>query len=100
MADLRTFAPGYGTGITVAATTSSAANPLRPGAQAMVVTNRDATNDVYVRSGGSDAVATAADYLVPARAQIPLTRNQDDTHVAVVTVAGTASVHFIIGDGI
>lgn len=100
MADIRTFAPGYGTGVTISATTSSSATALRAGSNQIVVTNRDATNAVYVRTGDSAAVATAADYIVLPGAQVPLTRRFDDTHIAVVAAAGTAIVHAIIGDGI
>ncbi len=100
MADIRTFAPGYGTAVTIPATTSSTATELRPGSNQIVVTNRDATNAVYIRTGNANALASAADYIVMPGAQVPLTRRFDDTHIAVVTVAGTATVHVIIGDGI
>lgn len=100
MADIRTFAPGYGTAVTISATTTSSVTALRPGSNQIVVTNRDATNAVYVRTGDAGAVASAIDYIVMPGAQVPLTRRFDDTHVAVVAAAGTATVHVIIGDGI
>jgi hypothetical protein len=101
MADLRTFAPGFGTGITISATTSSSNTALRGGSQQVVVTNRDATNAIYFRTDDdSGAVATAADYIVLPGQQISITRAQDHAFIAVVAAAGTATVHAIIGDGI
>jgi hypothetical protein len=101
MADIRTFAPGYGTGITVAATTTSSNTALRGGSQQVCVTNKDAANAIYFRTTpASDAVATAADYIVLPGQQVSVTRAQDHAFIAIVTAAGTASVHVIIGDGI
>ena len=101
MADLRTFAPGYGTGITISATTTSSNTALRPGSQQVVVTNRDASNAIYCRvaPSGTD-VATAADYIVLPGQQVSLTRAQDYGFIAVIAASGTASVHVITGDGI
>jgi phage tail sheath gpL-like len=101
MSDIRTFAPGYGTGVTISATTTSSNTAIRPGSLTLCITNRDATNDVYVRStDGASDVATAADYVVMARQQVTITRNQHDAFIAVVAAAGTASVHVMLGDGI
>ena len=101
MADIRTFAPGYGTGVTIAATTTSSNTEIRPGSLSVCVTNFDATNVAYFRTSPlSTDVATAADYPVLPGQQVSVSKALDHDRIAVVTAAGTASVHVIIGDGI
>lgn len=102
MSDIRTFAPGYGTGITITASTTSSTTALRGGSQQVVVTNRDATNAIYFRTTPdiSGDAATAADYIVLPGQQVSVTRAQDHAFISVVSVAGTPAVHVIIGDGI
>ena len=101
MADLRTFAPGFGTGITVATTTTSSNTALRAGSQQVVVSNTDSTNIIYFRTTPDNAaVATAADYLVFPGQQVSITRAQDHAFIAIIAAAGTPSVHVITGDGI
>jgi hypothetical protein len=101
MTDIRTFAPGYGTGVTISTTTTSSNTALRPGSQQVVVSNTDNTNIVYIRTcPNSTDVATAADYLVFPGQQVSITRAQDHAFIALVAAAGTPSVHVIIGDGI
>ncbi len=102
MADIRTFAPGYGTGITITGATAPGNNTaLRAGSQQVVVTNTDSTNIIYFRTcAASTDVATTADYLVLPGQQVSVTRAQDHAFIAVVAAAGTPSVHVIIGDGI
>jgi hypothetical protein len=104
MADIRTFAPGYGTGIEFATSTTSTNQALRPGSQQVVVTNIDATNRVYFRTTaadtGTEGTATNADYCVLPGQQVSITRAQDHGRIAVVAAAGTPSVHVITGDGI
>lgn len=101
MADLRTFAPGYGTGITISTTTTSSNTALRAGSQQVVVTNIDATNAVYFRTTPDGAAsATSADYLVLPGQQVSITRAQDHAFIAAIAAAGTPSLHVITGDGI
>lgn len=101
MADIRTFAPGYGTGIVIATTTSSSNTALRAGSQQVVVTNTDSTNAIYFRTcPASTDTASNADYIVLPGQRVSVTRAQDHAFIAVVAAAGTPSVHVIIGDGI
>ena len=94
-----TFNPAGGTGGTLSATTSSSRAALTPGTQSIVVTNRG-SDYIYVRCGDSAVVATAADYCVTPGGQISLTKFQDLTHVAVLSVSGTQAVHVIAGEGV
>lgn len=104
MADLRSFAPGYGTGIEFATSTTSTNQALRAGSQGVVVSNLDSTNRVYFRttadSSGTNGAATSADYCVLPGQQVSITRAQDHGFIAVIAAAGTPSVHVITGDGI
>ena len=95
-----TFGPSWGRGVIRTTTTSSSRIAVGLGARVICVTNQDSTDAVYIRSGDSTVVATSADYPLPKDGQSTLTKNPGDTHVAVIAVAGTPSVHIIPGQGI
>ena len=99
MAAVYTFNPSYGTGVTVAPTASTANSAIRSGTQSLCFTNLG-TVTVYVRTGNSSEVATAADYPILAGQQVTVTRRQDDTHVAYITASGTGSLHIMGGEGV
>jgi len=94
-----TFAPHYGSGQTVTPTTTSASVQLGLGDKTIVLTNLSSSVVAYVRTGVSGVVATAADYPVPALAQVSISKPQDDTHIAFVTSALSSSLHIMSGEG-
>lgn len=94
----QSFTPIYGSGVTVAPTTTTASSSIGdPGATACI-TNLG-TNTVYVRLGESGVVATTADYPVYPGNQVMLAKQVDDTHVAYITAGDTGSLHIMSGDG-
>ena len=95
----QTFAPAYGSAILVASVTnSSAASAVGLGSKSLVVTNTGAAN-IYLRTGLSGAVATAADYILLPLSQVSISKPQDHTHIAYLTDTGTSSLHIIPGEG-
>lgn len=101
MSDIRTFAPGYGTGVTISASTTSSNTEIRPGSLSVCVTNTDNTHIIYFRTSPvSTDVATNKDYLVMPGQQVSVSKAGDHDRIAVLAASGTPSVHVIIGDGI
>lgn len=98
MTEVTTFAPSYTKGITVAPGTVSASSTIGAGSKSLCLTNLS-TTVCYVRVSSVAATATAADYPVPAGAQVSISKPQDDGIVSYVTAAGTASLHIIPGEG-
>ena len=95
-----TFGPSWGNAVINTTSTSSSRDAVGLKARVICVTNQDATDGVYVRSGDSSVVATSADYYLPANGSVTLTKDPQDTHVAVIAVANTPAVHIIPGQGI
>lgn len=93
-----TFAPSYTKGITVAPGIASASTTIGKGSKTLCLTNLS-TTVCYVRVSTGSATATAADYPVPAGAQVTISKPQDDDTVSYVTAAGTASLHILPGEG-
>jgi hypothetical protein len=93
------FNPAYGTGVTVAPTSTSASSTLGVGTKALVITNLSANVVSYVRVGTGSTTATTADYPVLPSTQITLSKGQDDDTVAYVTAASTGSIHIMAGEG-
>lgn len=98
MTVIATFAPSYTKGATVAPATGSASTIIGKGAKSLCLTNLS-TVVCYVRVSTGAATATAADYPVPANAQVSISKPQDDDTVSYVTAAGTSSLHIIPGEG-
>jgi hypothetical protein len=94
---LAPFAPQYGYGQTVAPTTSSASVTVA-GAPAVCLTNLGAVT-VYVRLTAAASTATAADYPVPAGAQVSLASSFSQTVLSFLAASGTGSLHIITGEG-
>lgn len=94
------FQPSYGTGITVAPTTSSAYSLLGGDGPSLVVTNLSSSVTAYVRTGVNSAVATTADYPVLPSTQVSLSKGKYENVVAYVTDTGTGSLHIMGGKGI
>lgn len=95
---LETFNPAYTQGVTLTATTTSSRSACGQGSMSLVVSNLG-TVAVYVRVGTSTVTATAADYVVLPGQQVSLTKFQDHTHIAALSVSGSQSVHVIPGEG-
>jgi hypothetical protein len=97
MTVLQTFAPAYGSGVSVTATGTSAASVVGGESKSLCITNTG-TNIGYVRVGTSTATASAADYPIVAGAQVTITKPQDSTHCAYFSSAGT-TFHIMGGEG-
>ena len=95
---MKVFSPSFGNGQTIAVTTSSASAAIGVASDELVLTNLT-SEPVYVRTGDSAAVATAADYCVGDKGQITIRKLRSHTHVAVLTAAGTSDLHVIPGEG-
>jgi hypothetical protein len=93
------FAPRYGSGVTVATSTTSGTTTIGDGNKTLLFTNLDATNAVYVRTSKGSSTATAADLIVRAGQQITISKDQDHDTVAHIAAAGTPSMNIIAGEG-
>ena len=89
--------PAYGTGLTMTPAAASAAVAIPKGNKQQILTNLGA-NVCYVRIGAAGVVATAADYPVPAGAQVVVTRSDDDSQLAHISPLGT-TLHVMNGEG-
>jgi hypothetical protein len=95
------FNPSYGSGATRTAVTTSAYYPIRSGTRSVCVTNTGATNAAYVRIGqGTSLTATAADYIIMPGSQVSLGKFEDDNVIAIVSSAGSTTLHIISGAGL
>lgn len=97
MAAKQTFNPSYGKGQVLTPAVASAAVAIGAGEKTLCLTNSGA-NICYVRTGVAGVVASAADYLVPPGSQVTITKDQDHTHLATISAAGT-TLHVIPGEG-
>lgn len=88
-------APNYGSGVTV--TTGASASVAVPPTKQLILTNLGA-NVCYVRCGAVAQTATAADYPVPAGAQVTITKGSDDLHMAHYGAVAT-TLHYMGGEG-
>lgn len=92
------ISPAYGKGIAVAPGAATANATIEKGNKQHILTNTGA-NPCYVRIGkGAALTASAADYLVPAGAQVVVTRSMDDDTIAFIAPLGT-TLHAIPGEG-
>lgn len=98
MSVMQTFNPAYKQGVTISATTTSAATAVGFGSKSLVLTNLGSAV-VYISCGLSTVTATAADYPLLPGAQVSITKFQDHTHVGTLAASGTVSVHVIPGEG-
>lgn len=98
MAEVQTFSPAFGTGVTAVTGAASAAQVVATGQQSLCLTNLG-TVTVYIRTGDATVVASIADYPVLAGQQVTITRFQDFTHVAHISPGGPGSLHIIGGQG-
>lgn len=90
--------PGYTTGQTVSAASSAASVALTPGSKQLILTNLG-SNLAYVRAGQTGStLATAADYPVPAGAQVVISKGHGDNQFSYISPVGT-TLHVMDGEG-
>lgn len=98
MADLATFAPAYGQGVTVAPGAATASVTIPQGSRSLVLTNLGSTV-CYMRVTQGASSATIADYPVTPGAQVSISKAQVSDTVSYICPGGTTSLHIISGDG-
>lgn len=98
MASFQRFAPAYGGGQVVSATSSSATKTITKNSLSVRVTNFDAANVAYVKVGHGSISASTADYPVRANSEIWITKGTADDTIAYYSASG-ASLHIITGEG-
>ena len=96
---MEVFSPSYKSGQTIAVTTTTANSAIGKDSNSIVVTNTG-TEVVYVVIGDSTVEATTAGYPVLGGTQVPLRKQREQTHIAVITGTGTSDLHCIPGEGI
>lgn len=89
--------PAYGSGQTVNPAAGANTAQLAPGSKQLILTNLGA-NPAYVRVGQGVANASAADYPVPAGAQVVITKAEADNQLSHVSPLGT-TLHVMNGEG-
>lgn len=99
MAQMQSFAPGFGSGITVTGGAASAAWALRGATSTALCLTNTGTATIYVRTDGPTAVATIADYPVLSGQQVTITINADHTHIAYIAPSGAPTLHVMRGEG-
>ena len=94
------FTPSYGRGIANTTSTSTSRNEVDSNAnrQSVTVTNTG-TVVVFVKTGDSSVVATAADFPVLGGTQVAISKDARDTHIAMIATSGTPLVYAIAGSG-
>lgn len=100
MAINQSFAPKYGSGITVTPNVTSASSVVGLGNKSLNLTNLSATVVVYVRVGTSPATVTAttADFpVLPGQRVVISKAHESDTVAYISSAAG--SLHIIPGEG-
>lgn len=97
--DIRRFAPHYGGGKVVSATSTSAQATIDPNSLAVRITNLDATNIAYIRIGSGTFSASTADYPIRANSEIWVAKPYGTDKIAYYSLSG-ASLHIIEGEGI
>ncbi len=100
MAELQSFAPGYGSNQSVTGGAASVTAALLGATSASLCLTNTGTDLVYVRTGDSTAVATAADYPVLGGQQVSITINANHTHVAYIAPSGAPVLLIMRGEGI
>ena len=99
MTNATTFAPRYGSGVTVAPTAVSASSLLGYNNKSLCLTNLSTTQTAYVRTGVTGLTASSADYPIPALAQVSISKPDDHDYIAYVCPGGTGSLHIMAGEG-
>lgn len=98
MTILATFNPSYGSGVTVAPTSTSASTNIGKGEKSLCLTDLTGVQ-MYVRVGTSGVTASAADYPIPLNGQVTITKSMDADYIAYYAPSGTGSLHIMRGEG-
>jgi len=93
-----TFAPAYGSGVTVAPGVASAEQVIGAGRKTLMLTNLGSVT-CYVRVGFTSVAATVADCPILAGSQVTISKSEDASKVSFVTAAGATSLHIMEGEG-
>jgi hypothetical protein len=99
MALQASFAPHYGSGVTVTAGAASSTSTVGANNSTVICFTNNGQFAVHVRISADGAAATAADYPVPPTTQVTLSKMQDHTQVSYICPGGSASLHMIAGEG-
>jgi len=95
---MKPFNPGYGSGIAVSLTTTSAQGLLVMNSSSVRITNTGAVA-VYVKIGDSTVVADTDDLYLAAGATIIVTKSLYHDTIAAKTASSTATLQVICGEG-
>lgn len=91
--------PAYGSGQVLSPGATAVTTSITRGSKQVIVTNFGA-NACFMRFGATGIKdASPADYMVPAGAQIVLTKGQDDALVSHIAPFGNTTIHVICGEG-
>ena len=97
MAILAPFQPRFGAGVVVSPAAASANSAIGKGNKQIHFANL--TSAVcYVSIGYSGLTASTADFPIPGNTTRVLSKDEDMTHVAYISAAGT-TLHIIPGEG-
>jgi hypothetical protein len=99
MTQATTFAPKYGSGVTVSPGAVSANSALGQNNKSLCITNLSLTVVSYVRTGNAGLTATAADYPIPPSAQVSISKPDDHDYIAYIAPATGGSIHIMAGEG-
>ena len=95
---MRPFSPGYGSGIAVSLTTTSAQGLLVMNASSVRVTNIGVVA-VFFKIGDSSAVATNKDVYLPSGETMIVSKALYHDTIAAISVSSTAILRAICGEG-
>lgn len=100
MAALQPFSPHYKSGQAVTASSAGAASVTINHNSFNVMVTNTGSNIAYVCIGTDSATATAADFPIPAGAQVALTKGAGQNVLSYLGVAaGTTTLHIMTGEG-
>lgn len=101
---LNNWSIGAADGVALTATTTSVASAIASTPAAInatdVMIDNPGPSDVYVKSGGSDAVATVNSMRVPANSLQPFFKGSGATHLAIIVASGTQAIVVHCGVGL
>jgi len=100
MAQNVTFAPHFGTGVSIGTTATSSSTSIGLGDKTLCLTNRSAV-DIYVRTSSVTPTVAIAynDYLVPSYNQVTISKSADHGYLGAVSPDGSGILHVIAGEG-
>lgn len=92
--------PAYGTGQSIATSTTPAAVTNIPVTSKQLVLTATG-NNCYIRltDGSNTTDASVSDFLVPISTPRTISRSENQTRLSVVAVTGTGSLHVVGADG-